>query len=376
MRQISSFINKFKSEFNIDNILPNPKEWIVVNALLDIKFPISSDIKNIWVISDGESHYGFGELFTSKLGDFDGKIFFSGNYYSNRKIITHKNYEIHLHPLGYQPFSTFDYSYQFEALFYGKKKENHILFDPTTTSESYIKNKEYLVSFLAFRQDLYRDYLYTKLAEMDLVRNTAYHSWNKNEDKLTFSEIDDWKGLGIDESYDYYKSIQFSLPKKLDFNEFQNFKIFENSIQTISKSMFNIVFETQTDFENKKLLDTYEFISLTEKSCFPFWSKSIPLFIHDDTELLAKYFTKIGFDLFTDILGDDFYKNKPIIEQIKNILDFIKDVDSSHNVVDLNNRFDKRLSQNKQLAASIAKQNGKVLRIDMKGVINTKPSLI
>ena len=115
---------------------------------------------------------------------------------------------------------------------------------------------------------------------------------------------------------------------------------------------------------------------MTEKSCFPFWSKSIPLFIHDDTELLAKYFTKIGFDLFTDILGDDFYKNKPIIEQIKNILDFIKDVDSSHNVVDLNNRFDKRLSQNKQLAASIAKQNGKVLRIDMKGVINTKPSLI
>ena len=373
---MNTFINKFKSEFNIDNILPNPKEWIVVNALLDIKFPISSDIKNIWVISDGESHYGFGELFTSKLGDFDGKIFFSGNYYSNRKIITHKNYEIHLHPLGYQPFSTFDYSYQFEALFYGKKKENHILFDPTTTSESYIKNKEYLVSFLAFRQDLYRDYLYTKLAEMDLVRNTAYHSWNKNEDKLTFSEIDDWKGLGIDESYDYYKSIQFSLPKKLDFNEFQNFKIFENSIQTISKSMFNIVFETQTDFENKKLLDTYEFISLTEKSCFPFWSKSIPLFIHDDTELLAKYFTKIGFDLFTDILGDDFYKNKPIIEQIKNILDFIKDMDSSHNVVELNNRFDKRLSQNKQLAASIAKQNGKVLRIDMKGVINTKPSLI
>ena len=140
--------------------------------------------------------------------------------------------------------------------------------------------------------------------------------------------------------------------------------------------MFNIVFETQTDFENKKLLDTYKFISLTEKSCFPFWSKSIPLFIHDDTELLAKYFTKIGFDLFTDILGDDFYKNKPIIEQIKNILHFIKDMDSSHNVVDLNNRLDKRLSQNKQLATSIAKQNAKVLRNDMQGVISTKPSLI
>ena len=42
--------------------------------------------------------------------------------------------------------------------------------------------------------------------------------------------------------------------QKVDFNEFTNYNMFINSIQSISRGIFNIVFETQTDFENIELL--------------------------------------------------------------------------------------------------------------------------
>lgn len=368
-----TFIAKFKKHYDVNDRLDNPKEWLIVNSIIDIKLPIKPSIKNIWVITDGESHYAFGELFLSDVfKDFNGRIYFSGNYYCKERIIKHHNYEIYLHPLGYQPFSTFDFSYQFEALFEGKRKTRPIHFDVNSTGQHQIKKKEHLVTFLGFRHDVYRDYLYTKLAEMDLVRNTAYHSWHKENDELTFSEKKDWKKLGINDSYDYYKSIQFSLPKKLDFNEFNNYNMFINSIQSVSKGIFNIVFETQTDFENKDQLNQYKFISLTEKSCFPFWSQSIPLFIHDDVELLASYFTKMGFDLFTDILGDDFYKNKSIIEQIKNILSFVEDINSKYTVGELDVKFSKRLLENKKLATSIQKGNSYTLSNHINTIISEK----
>ena len=367
-----TFIKKFKKHYDVDDRLDNPKEWLIINSVFDIELPISEDIKNIWFISDGESHYGFGELFSEPFENFKGKIYFSGNYHCKQKIIKHHNYEIHLHPLGYQPFSTFDFSYEFEALFEGEDGDEPIYFDVNSTGGNQIKKKEHLVTFLGFRHDVYRDYVYTKLAEMNLVRNTAYHSWHKENDELTFSKKKDWKKLGIDDSYDYYKSIQFSLPKKLDFNEFTNYNMFINSIQSISRGIFNIVFETQTDFENIELLDEHKFISLTEKSCFPFWSQSIPLFIHDDTELLASYFTEMGFDLFMDILGDDFYKNKPIIEQIKNIISFIEDINSKYTIEQLNINTHKRLLENKTLATSIQKGNSYTLSNHINTIISEK----
>lgn len=367
-----NFIKKFKKHYDVDDRLDNPKEWLIINSVFDIELPISEDIKNIWFISDGESHYGFGELFSEPFENFKGKIYFSGNYHCKQKIIKHHNYEIHLHPLGYQPFSTFDFSYEFEALFEGEDGDEPIYFDVNSTGGNQIKKKEHLVTFLGFRHDVYRDYVYTKLAEMNLVRNTAYHSWHKENDELTFSKKKDWKKLGIDDSYDYYKSIQFSLPKKLDFNEFTNYNMFINSIQSISRGIFNIVFETQTDFENIELLDEHKFISLTEKSCFPFWSQSIPLFIHDDTELLASYFTEMGFDLFMDILGDDFYKNKPIIEQIKNIISFIEDINSKYTIEQLNINTHKRLLENKTIATSIQKGNSYTLSNHINTIISEK----
>ena len=73
------------------------------------------------------------------------------NYHCKQKIIKHHNYEIHLHPLGYQPFSTFDFSYEFEALFEGEDGDEPIYFDVNSTGGNQIKKKEHLVTFLGFR---------------------------------------------------------------------------------------------------------------------------------------------------------------------------------------------------------------------------------
>ena len=75
-----NFIKKFKKHYDVDDRLDNPKEWLIINSVFDIELPISEDIKNIWFISDGESHYGFGELFSEPFENFKGKIYFSGNY--------------------------------------------------------------------------------------------------------------------------------------------------------------------------------------------------------------------------------------------------------------------------------------------------------
>ena len=64
----------------------------------------------------------------------------------------------------------------------------------------------------------------------------------------------------------------------------------------------------------------------------------------------------MGFDLFMDILGDDFYKNKPIIEQIKNIISFIEDINSKYTIEQLNINTHKRLLENKTLKRQYKKE--------------------
>jgi len=312
---------------------------------------------DVYIITPHEGHQYFHVVydFVTKLPkDFNLNLYYIGNFFDDTSFKINSN-TIYLKPMKNSPFSTFSF---------------HPLF---ILSNHDIVEKKHLFSCFMFGKTLVRDYIWTQLNEYKLSGLISYHSFDKtkyNKTKLinSYDELSKHLDNNLEDIFDKkffknYTKHKSKLPKRLDIEESALIfhRYFDDSVKTASKSLFNLVSETTFGWNIFESGRKYPKGSLTEKSMIPFFSNSIPLILHDDNNLVKKHFEENGFDMFSDIIPDDFYK----LEFFNQKVDFIFEFLSNYNN-DINKFYNKSISRfehNRKLAYKLKKSITDIERI-------------
>jgi len=306
--------------------------------------------KPIYIISFSESHqychllHTFIREIPIEVKNYN--IYLLGTFAKSSKI-TYKENTLNLCSLKHSPFSTFCVFPTFTELL----KVDFV-------------EKQHLLSCLMFGKTIIRDYIWTKLAENNLIEYTTYHSYVKNGKKLGFKQFTDYSDM-LDTYEDDFKQMEDNFKTIFDKNyfnsyyEFQNYlpktidvktetirenNYFNETLEVLNKSLFNLVTETTLGWN---IIDSNRVIPMapmTEKCLFPFLTYNIPLILHDDNHIIKKHFQNIGLDMFDDIIPEEFYTNKYFYEKLEVVINFL----NSYNKVD--NNFKERLIHNEKVA--------------------------
>ena len=203
------------------------------------------------------------------------------------------------------PFTIFNKHLHFEPV---PDSWKNMIKDAETNLEiekSDLENKQdkvELVTWMAFGKRTIRDYLYLQLCKRNLTRNVAYHSKLKERySELKYATEEEFEYIGRKKDYKEYQKVIFSLPKKLNNTNIDmvRHQYYQSSLYDYYRGLFALITETQFEFGLPPLYineEPFEVISLTEKLMFPFFTKSIPMILHDEGMEVKNYLKKLGFD--------------------------------------------------------------------------------
>ena len=139
---------------------------------------------------------------------------------------------------------------------------------------------------------------------------------------------------------------------------------YQESLQDYYRGLFAIITETQFEFNLPHLFideEPFEVISLTEKIMFPFFSKSIPIILHDENDEILEYLKKLGFDMFEDIVNESIYQGSAI-DKIDAAIHTLEQFQND-NPQKLFLRFKERLQNNQKLAIELSENIEPVVEI-------------
>lgn len=369
----------------VDNAIENLKRY--------------SDVRDVLIWSDGEIHWDIRILHNAILQNQqkewlkNTKFYIAGCHIKKVDSIKYDyGNEIIFLDLYPTPFTIFNKHLHFEPLVNSWKDMIRMADDNLEYEKSALENKEdkiELVTWMAYGKRIHRDYLYLQLCKRNLTRNVAYHSKLKEAfPLLKYATKEEFESIDRKECFEEYKKVVFSLPKKLNTSSIglAMHQYYQDSVYDYYRGIFALITETQFEFGLPPLYineEPFEVISLTEKLMFPFFTKSIPLILHDEGMEVKNYLKKLGFDMFEDVVDDSIYTGTAV-EKIDNTI-LVLEKYQKENPQSIFLKYQKRLEKNQKLALKFTEElepSIKILRelkpqnIEEDEIIPPKMSLI
>lgn len=336
-----------------------------------------SDVRDVLIWSDGEIHWDIRILHNLILQNQqtewlkNTKFYIAGCHIKKRDSIKYDyGNEVIFLDLYPTPFTIFNKHFHFEPLLRTwedmvEKAEVNLINEKVHLERQ--EDKVELVTWLAYGKRLVRDYLYLQLCKRNMVRNVGYHSMLKEAyPELKYASEKDFESIGKKEDFKEYQKIIFSLPKRLNTSnmELVRHEYYQESLQDYYRGLFALITETQFEFNLPHLFideEPFEVISITEKIMFPFFSKSIPIILHDENNEILEYLKKLGFDMFEDIVNESVYQGSAI-DKIDAAIYTLEQFQND-NPQKLFLRFKERLQNNQKLAIELSENIEPVVEI-------------
>lgn len=323
-----------------------------------------SDVKDVLIWSDGEIHWDIrilhNEILRNQQTEWlkNTKFYIAGCHIKKVESIKYDyGNEIIFLDLFPTPFTLFNKHLHFEPVPDSWKgmiqnAESNLEIEKTDLEKK--EDKVELVTWMAFGKRVIRDYLYLQLCKRNLTRNVAYHSKLKEVySELKYATEKEFESIGRKKDYKEYQKVIFSLPKRLNNSNIDmvRHQYYQSSVYDYYRGLFALITETQFEFDLPPLFineEPFEVISLTEKLMFPFFTKSIPMILHDEGMEVKNYLKKLGFDLFEDVVDDNIYKGSAV-DKVDSAISILEKYQNK-NVQSLFLKYKKRLESNQKLA--------------------------
>lgn len=148
------------------------------------------------------------------------------------------------------------------------------------------------------------------------------------------------------------KILKMKLPITIDHDVSEKPEYISNKINKLYNPILNLVTENLTGMDHGDV-SPYGIITFTEKTIKPFQAKQIPLFI--GLCGLQDVYRKLGFDLFDDLINNDFENEQNPIKRISMVVDELERL-SKIDLVDFKNKNLHRFEKNYNLLNLLSKK--------------------